>query len=65
LPVEDGDLRRHDLIIFNFFESSFYHFGVYIGNGQFVHHPIFQLPQKSSYERYQKQVYKIYRLANL
>ena len=64
-PVKDGSLRIHDLIIFNFFESSFYHFGVYIGNGQFVHHPIFQLPQKSSYERYQKQVYKIYRLANL
>jgi|TARA_B110000196_G_scaffold303911_1_gene300186 proteasome lid subunit RPN8/RPN11 len=63
--VDAKDLQRHDLMIFKFFESSFYHFGVYIGNGQFVHHPIFQLPQKSSYERYQKQVYKIYRLSNL
>lgn len=62
--IKDGTLKRHDLLIFNFFESSFYHFGVYTGNGEFVHHPIFQLPQKSCYERYQKQVYKTYRIVD-
>ena len=64
IEIKDGSLKRHDLLIFNFFESSFYHFGVYIGNGEFVHHPIFQLPQKSCYERYQKQVYKTYRIVD-
>ena len=39
-PVDEGELKRGDLVFFNTSGSSKYsHVGLYIGNGEFIHAP--------------------------
>ena len=38
-PIDDGELKRGDLVFFNTSGAPFSHMGLYVGNDQFVHAP--------------------------
>ena len=61
--VDKEDIQKHDLMIFKGYDDDkFFHLGVYIGDGEFVHHEENKLSCTELYdEKYQRLVYKLFR----
>jgi proteasome lid subunit RPN8/RPN11 len=61
--VSDGGFKYGDLLVFRIVNQNYYHFGIYYGNGVFLHHPQNMFSEKTELNTsWQRRLCNIYRL---